>query len=248
MNNQLLKKEIERSALKFRGDSGYGPSDPIHLTSLLLKRNVITLFRPLTGGLSGMAIKAPGDMRFMLINQTHIIGRQHFSIGHELYHLFIQKDFTSQQCSTALFENQTDNEEKNADMFAAFLLLPEQGIVDLIPNEERLHKNKIKAETIFKIQQYFSLSINAVIYRLIELGYIDKSYYNKFAFEKKSIARKLGYDMALYEAGNANKVIGDYGLIVNKLYEEKKISETYYLELLNAINIDPFAPSENGSE
>ena len=248
MNSQLLKNEIANSALKFRTENGYGPTDPIRLTSLLLKRNVITLFRPLSVGLGGMAIKAPGDLRFMLINQKHIVGRQHFSIGHELYHLFIQKDFAAQKCITALFEKQTDSEEKNADMFAAFLLLPEQGIVELIPSEERQQKNRIKEETLFKIQQYYSLSINAVIYKLIELGYIDKSYYDKFAFEKKSIARKLGYDTALYEPGNENKVIGDYGLIVNKLYVEKKISEAYYLELLNAINIDPFELSENGSE
>ena len=195
-----------------------------------------------------MAIKAPGDLRFMLINQNHILGKQNFSIGHEFYHLFIQKEFSAQQCITALFDKQTDIEEKNADMFAAFLLLPEQGIVELIPEVERHQKNRITPETIFKIQQYYSLSINAVIYRLIELGYIDKSYYDKFAYEKKSMARKLGYDTSLYEPSNENKVIGDYGLIVNKLYEGKKIPETYYLELLNAIDIDPFAPSDNGNE
>lgn len=248
MNNQLLMNDLASSASKFRIENGYGATDPIRLTSLLLKKNVITLFRPLSAKIMGMAIKAPGELRFMLINQSNNIGRQHFSIGHELYHLFIQENFSSQKCETALFDKQTDPEEKKADMFSAFLLLPEQGIMELLPGEEKRGKNMIRQETIIKIQQYYSLSVNAVIFRLIELGYIDKTYYDLMEYGKKNLARKLGYDVHLYEPGNANKVIGDYALIVNKLYQDEKISEAYYLELLNAIDIDPFAPFENGSE
>jgi Zn-dependent peptidase ImmA (M78 family) len=240
--------ELASSASKFRIENGYGATDPIRLTSLLLKKNVITLFRPLSARIGGMAIKAPGDLRFMLINQGNNIGRQHFSIGHELYHLFIQENFSSQRCITALFDKQTDIEEKKADMFSAFLLLPEQGIMELLPDEERSGKNKIKPETIIKIQQYYSLSVNAVIFRLIELGYIDKSYFDKMENGKKNLARRLGYSVDLYEPGNEGKNIGDYGLIVNKLYMESKISEAHYLELLNAINVDPFEHTDNGNE
>jgi Zn-dependent peptidase ImmA (M78 family) len=240
VNNKLLRREIEHEASNFRSLNGYGVSDPIQLTSLLLEKNVITLFRPLSAKLAGMAIKASDEFRFMLINQNHSIGKQNFSIGHELYHLFIQEDFHGQQCITALFDQQTDINEKKADLFAACLLLPEQGVIGLIPTLERQKKNMISTETVFKIQQYYCLSINAVIYRLWEFDLVDLNFFDHFNNQKKIIARKLGYDTALFEAGNQHKVIGNYGSKVNRLYLEKKISESYYLELLNAIGVDPF--------
>jgi Zn-dependent peptidase ImmA (M78 family) len=248
VNSTLFLKEIDRLATRFRTENGYGVTDPIHLMSLLLRKNVITIFRPLSSQFAGMAIKANDELKFMMVNQNHILGKQHFTIGHELYHLFIQGNFTSQRCVTALFDKQTDQEEQKADIFSACLLLPEVGITELIPISERQKRNMITAETIFKIQQYYSLSINAVIYRLWELNYIDKIYFDRFSSDKKSTARKLGYDISLYEPGNKNKVVGDYALVVDYLFKNRKISESYYLELLNAINIDPFESTESGNE
>ena len=83
-------------------------------------------------------------------------------------------------------------------------------------------KNLISDTTVFKIQQYYSISVNAVIYRLVELDFVDNTYYDKY--------------------------IGYYGIIANELFKSKKISESFYLELMNAINIDPFAASDNGKK
>jgi hypothetical protein len=48
-------------------------------------------------------------------------------------------------------------------------LLPELGIYELIPDDEKIKKNSITKQTIFKIQQYYSVSVNAVIFRLVPL-------------------------------------------------------------------------------
>ncbi len=55
----------------------------------------------------------------MLINTTQSLGKQHFTIGHGLYHLFIQENFSSQTCQTGMF-NKKEVEEYRADWFAAF--------------------------------------------------------------------------------------------------------------------------------
>jgi Zn-dependent peptidase ImmA (M78 family) len=246
--NSLLWNEISEKASTFRSINGYGPTDSIELASLLLKKYIITLFKPLAEKFGGMAIKAGENLNFILVNQNHNLGKQHFTIGHEIYHLFIQENFTSQRCNTGLFDKQVDNEEKKADLFAACLLMPENGIIQLIPNAEKQKKNLISTETLFRIQQYYGLSVNAVIYRLCELEYIDTSYYEKYSNGKISTAKKLGYDIRLYKPGNADKIIGDYGPLVNRLFQSQKISESHYLELLNAIDIDPFAPCENDNE
>ena len=52
-------------------------------------------------------------------------------------------------------------------------------------------------------------------------------------------ALEHGYHLALYKPGNENLVIGDYGMKARQLFEESKISEGHYLELLSKIGIDP---------
>lgn len=230
---------IKNKATQFRKDFGYGETDPIRLDSFLLKNNVLTLYKSLSGSLAGMAIKTDNKNRFIMVNHNHSIGKQHFTIAHELYHLFIQENFTSQRCVTGLFEKQRDIEEWKADFFAANLLLPELGVYELIPESELETKNGITLETVFKIQQYFSVSVDAVTFRLWNLGWADRTLFDTCKqLSKKRYARILGYDIRLYEHGNTDKVIGDYGRLAKVLYESQKISESYYYELVSAVNID----------
>lgn len=247
--NKFLKFEIQNKANAFRKDFGYGETDPIRLDSFLLKKNILTVFKPLSPNLAGMAIKASTDSMFIMVNHSHSLGKQHFTIAHELYHLFIQENFTSQRCVTGLFDKQTDIEEEKADCFAANLLLPQLGVYELIPDDEKRAKNKITKETIFKIQQYYSVSVNAVIFRLVELDLVDKTYFDIFnQLGKKQLARILGYDVRLYEQGNLDRVIGNYGTIANALFEKSLISESFYFELLNTIAIDPFSKEDKEDE
>ena len=48
---------LEKKANEFRTKNGITQNDSIRLKSLLSKLNVITVFKPLTGKISGMAIK-----------------------------------------------------------------------------------------------------------------------------------------------------------------------------------------------
>lgn len=247
-NRRLFQFEIENKAAIFRKENGFGETDPIRLKSVLLKKNIISVFKPLSGSLAGMVIKVSDNSMFMLINHNHSIGKQHFTIAHEFYHLFIQENFSSQKCTTGLFELQTDIEEHKADLFAANLLLPELGVYELIPVSERQKRNAISSETLFKIQQYYSVSIKAIIYRLVELGLVDNDYFDKYSTGIKAMSRGLGYDVQLYEAGNKNQIIGDYATLASRLYKSQKISESYYLELVNAIGFDPFIKEESNDE
>lgn len=82
---------IEKQVAAFRMDNGLGASEPVTLKSLLLKLNVLTVFRPLSDSFSGMCLKDNSGHRFMLVNSNQPMGRQHFTIAHELYHLFIEE-------------------------------------------------------------------------------------------------------------------------------------------------------------
>ena len=230
MNKELLEKK----ANEFRKKLGVGNEATIRLKSILSQLNIITIFKPLGDGFSGMAIKIDEKndvpLRFILVNSNHPIGKQHFTICHEIYHLFIQENFTARSCVTGKFNTQ-DKEEFNADWFAAFLLLPEMGIKALIPDDE-FGKNKITIQTILKIEHFFGCSRAALLYRLSKLKLISQELYNVYKVNVKQSARDNGYLTDLYESGNHQEFIGDYGALARELFDDGELSESQYLSLL----------------
>lgn len=64
---------IEKQVSEFRSDNGLSSSEPIALKSLLLKLNILTIFRPLSENFSGMCLKDKSDHRFMLVNSNQSV-------------------------------------------------------------------------------------------------------------------------------------------------------------------------------
>ena len=121
------KLEIQAEVSNFREEHNINPSEPIKIKPLLLKLKVKTFFQPLDDKISGISVLIR-DLRFMFINSNHSIGRQNFSICHELYHLFVQEDFNSMICKTGMFSTKNPI-EYHADWFAAYFLMPQDGIL-----------------------------------------------------------------------------------------------------------------------
>jgi len=225
---------LEKEANNFRYKNGYNNQESINLHSFLLKLKVLTYFKGLNKSISGLALKED-NYHFILVNSNHPIGRQNFTICHELYHLFIQSSFSNQPC---YFDPKNNTkEDKNADIFAIFLLMPRDGIFELIPNSE-FKKNKLELRTIIKIEQYYQCSRSATIFRLCDLGLIDFEKYEKFKKNVTKSAKTFGYNDELYKPGNEGKFIGDYGEIAQKLFQNGNISESKYITLLSDIGIE----------
>ena len=236
MNDLLLEKE----ASNFRFKQGISNNDAIRFKSLLQKANVISVFAPLSDSFSGMAVKNIANNNttcFILINSNQSIGKQHFTICHELYHLYIQLDFSSQVCITGKFDKNADKNEYYADIFASYLLLPTDGILANIPNEE-LSTKKISLKTILFIENLYSCSRRALLYRLKKLKLITQSEYDNYTVNIIKGALENGYQTDLYKAGNNNVVIGDYGNLAKELFDKDKISQAHYYSLLIDLGID----------
>lgn len=233
----LKERYIEFRANKFREEHGLTPTEPVDMYKLLTKLNVLTVFKDMTDNFSGMAIKSNAG-RFMMVNSNDILARQHFTVGHELYHLFIQENFTNRICLVGTFDKK-DREEYNADWFASYLLMPEDGIFELLPQEE-LGLNKITLNSIVKLEQYFGVSRLALLNRLMFIDLINKARKEELrnAGNIKRSALMMGYSEELYEHGNANRVIGDYGERAKKLYDRELVSETDFYGLMLDIGID----------
>ncbi|MFZ6008743.1 MAG: transcriptional regulator, partial [Bacteroidota bacterium] len=118
-----------------------------------------------------------------------------------------------------------------------FLLIPEEGILSLVPEAE-LRKNKMKLSTIVKIEQYFQCSRSALLFRLSSIGLIDLEEYRGYESNVIDSAKYFGFDGSLYLKGNNGLTVGEYGGLARNLFLDGKISESHYAELMTDIGID----------
>ncbi len=227
---------IEAKAEQFRAKHGLGLSVGINLELLLRQLGVVAMFAPLGDGdaFSGMALKQSGEC-FMLVNSSVARGRQNFTIAHELYHLKVQADFHVRYCYTGRFGNQDDPEERNADYFAACLLMPKnrimQAAADLDPGAS------FPLDTIVQLEQEFQCSRKALLNRLAELHYLTPREIVEYGTNVMRSARRLGYATTLYECTEKREPIGDYIPLASRLLERGRISETQHASFLHEFRL-----------
>jgi hypothetical protein len=110
---------------------------------------------------------------------------------------------------------------------------------ELLPKEE-LGLNKISLNTVIKMEQYFGVSRTALLNRLMFIDMITKPKVMELK-EPGTIKRSallMGYSDELYESGNDNRVIGDYGERAKRLYDKEDVSGTDFYGLMYDIGID----------
>ena len=74
-------------------------SEPLNMKTVLRQLNVMTLYRPLSDSLFGLSLLTPDKQhRFMLVNSNSRRGRQHFTIAHELFHLYYDENPKAHFC------------------------------------------------------------------------------------------------------------------------------------------------------
>lgn len=228
-----LEADIRKKALKFRHSNGLGATEPINLQSLIMKLGILAVFRNLGSEFSGMAQIKQG-YKFMMINSGHSLGRQNFTICHEIYHLCIQENFDAMVCKAGEFPND-DEVELAADFFASHFLIPEEGVFQLIPIEE-IGKDKISLQTILFIEHYYGCSRMALLRTLKKRGIISGKAFNSFSFRVIPTALENGYDRRLYATDSNDAVetiVGDYGQLAKRVYDAGLLNETSYFNALH---------------
>ena len=228
---KLSINEAEALADKFRTQVGINLNEPINVKTLMRKLGVTTMYRPLSENSYGISCKSMSGKMFILVNSATTRGRQHFTIAHEFYHLFYDDNPMPHMC-----DGKATGEEKNANMFASALLLPRGGVLSMFSPEE-ITGRTVKLATILRIEQFFGVSRLNLLLRLKDLGLVSEKLIEEIrSIYVKDSATAYGYDLSLYETGNENLVIGDFGEKARILFESGKISEGHYYELLSMIS------------
>lgn len=230
--DKLSLSSAENLAAKFRAEKiEFSLGEPINAKNILRKLNILTIYRPLSETFYGLSLKYKQNL-FILVNSNTSRGRQHYTIAHELYHLYFDDKTFSHICNA---ETCKDVIEKNANMFASTLLMPERGILQYISPSE-IKSKQIELKTILRLEQFFSVSRSALLIRLKTLRLLSEEQYSFLSkLSATETAKQYGYDTILYKKSNHNLVIGDFGEKARTLYDKNIISEGHYTELLNLI-------------
>ena len=142
--------EEQEQALDLRRSFGIDLYSPIEDMFDLLKKQNITIIKKKieTSQISGLCSKHKNGAEAILVNSTYSLGRQYFTLAHELYHLKYDIDM-----------NKYDTKkEKKANSFASYFLAPKGALDKQLYHRGIEKKNEIKLEDIL----YLSLPLKSI--------------------------------------------------------------------------------------
>jgi hypothetical protein len=92
--------------------------------------------------------------------------------------------------------------------------------------------NQTTLEDIIDLELFFKVSHSAMLIKLLNMRVITEDYKNRLSDGIIKEVRRLGVDTSLYQPTNEIKLISPYRFLVKKAYQDKKISDSKFLELL----------------
>jgi Zn-dependent peptidase ImmA (M78 family) len=207
------------------GESDTSPVDAFNIVQNIPHLSLVLY--PMGKNISGMCVRI-GKEAIIAINSSMSIGRQNFSIAHELYHYYFDEEQKTTICEMTIGKG--DEVEKCADQFASYFLMPLGA--EIIGNI----KSGISFNKVIELEQYYKVSHQAMLYRLRGEGLITseqlESYKNCGVLRA---AASLGFDTALYKPSRderAYKTFGFYIKQAQELLDKEKISDGKYEQLL----------------
>lgn len=225
------KIQINADAIELRRSFGEDVYSSVEIFSLLNSAEDITVvFYPMSNRVSGVCLR-DGKNNIIGINSKQTLGRQRFTAAHELCHLYYHDAVTGMICIKE--ENvKVDPLEKEANLFASFFLAPYEALNSFIKKKA---DREFEIKDIVKIEQHFGLSRQAVLWRLIDDGYLSFKRAETMRSGIASSAKKYGYSTELYFPPPEEKqymTLGKYIKMAEELRDKELVSKGKYEELL----------------
>ena len=226
--------ELNSNALKMRKILTEDSSSPIDIFALINKLKGVTLiFYPMSDRISGMCVREQ-ESKVIAVNSDMSFGRQRFTVAHELYHLYFEEELRNVVCEKDISESKSDS-EKEADKFASYLLAPYDSLRSYLEDSGILNNHFMNVDDVINMEQFYQMSHQAMLYRLVYDEYIDWNMYRELKTPVSQRAIRLGYDDKLYKPSPEDKKyysLGEYVQKVEKLKNRDLISKGKYDELL----------------
>ena len=173
---------------------GLGDAPVPSVIDLLEHEGVKVLLRefPSNSSISGFFFFASDLGPCAVINASESPSRQRFTAAHEYAHFLVDRDERRGEiCDTV---RRREPFEMRANAFAASLLLPATGVTSSL-NDLGAERLRVEPEHAVHLMYHFSVSYDAVLWRLLNLGWITSDRRDELArISPTGLARALGYD------------------------------------------------------
>lgn len=181
-----------------------------------------------------------GENTFIFINKNQVIGRQNFSLWHEVYHWF-----TESAGAVSIVNDQKDNEiEYLADYFASLVLLDKDYLKKSLMNMG-VHSNKsaqyLSYDKIIKLQHHFEVSYSAMLRKVLEVypeSKLEQRYSLGGVLRQEELIKKtndLGLNINLILPSKNTYISSELFELLGKLSTENKISQQKILSIIEFI-------------
>jgi len=229
----INKTDLLVKAQELRKALGEDDDSPMDIFALVLSIEKLTLVRyPMGERLSGMCIKnEKGNV--LAINSGMTLGRQRFSLAHELYHLYYDEKMTA-ICEVTIGSG--NDIEKSADQFASYFLIPPVSLKSKIAKlRAGSHIKELGVNEIVRLEQYYGVSRQAMLTRLIDDRTIKPANADAMRTNVIRSASSLGYSSELYSPLPEEKQYQTFGYLIeqaNIALDKGLISDGKYEEML----------------
>lgn len=148
---------------------------PIPVSEIAVALGIQVQYEPAKDDLSGFLLRDLRHQKAIIgVNKDHSPNRQRFTIAHELGHFLLHKHekiHVDRRFQIQLRDGNSSKEEREANLFAAELLIPVQFIQKEFAAIEGLDLEDDSA--IAQLAKNYQVSTQAMTFRLSYLGYIQ---------------------------------------------------------------------------
>jgi len=192
---------------------------------------------------SGLLVNHPEAGPLIFINASQYRWRQVFTAAHEYGHFLFHR--SDQPVACRIFAPDGEPVEVTGEdfvnAFASQFLMPEEGIKRFLV-EIGAASNRLGAVEVVRLQRYFGVSFQAMLYRLLRLRLLSEEDVERLKGETRpvAVAWRLGYPLESDEFGEpdhgelglAQKFPHEYIAMVIEAAEREEISRGRAAELL----------------
>jgi Zn-dependent peptidase ImmA (M78 family) len=164
----------EKKAISLLSKLGIATA-PVPVEQIARQLGAQLTYEAFEGDISGMLFR-DGDRTVIGVNSRHAPTRQRFTVAHEIGHLQIHKGqpvFIDRFVRVNMRDGQSNVEEREANGFAAELLMPRSLIPQEIDRVVGKRRDLTLPELVLALSERFEVSSAAMQYRLSNLGMVD---------------------------------------------------------------------------
>lgn len=203
---------------------------PLDTMNILEELNYYIIKSPAPTNLSGFYMKKDG-FPFIFVNTNHTLGRQNFSLWHEVYHHIMNHE-------NGISDFNSDSlQEREAEIFAGLVMLPDSEI-------ERLGELDFADRIIIaEMSEHYQMSFSGILVRLMQAEKVNYDTYHSLTHLSKpsheedlqTIYRENGLNSSVILPTKNTQISKNIMMILEKNYGNNLVTGEKINEIISMI-------------